>query len=660
MSTAVVANSLSSLIALSSNPPKYPRHPSQEVLDPLVLYIARVPGSKDIFLTTLKPRQKTVTAEDVTSSLYYMHVNQLEDDLQDAKGSMDEQPRKVGDISGKQLNRVGRKPLPPYPQLPPQGVPEPPQKDHPSYQYPRPDTGGQPQLDKKPATSSAGETLQSEASLPIPSSQQRRPLGPRPIGYEYQSANHTPGIENLPPSKRVERRPVLPPRPGLGVPNESLPSRGRSESPANRYETSASGTSDSKSTDTPNQLPSRSHQSLDAPVYLRRQSSETVAPENVSITLIRRDPGSGGQWNVGTITITSALDGSLSSGQQRRSPYAKPRGIPRRIIVEITNPGYSKFLPPKRPPLYATPAPEGTVSAGDDEESVRWKDFAYLGNPPIRASEETNPDDDEVFRREVWVGGAGFWDRNLRKRGSGSVDMSGTADFPAYNTDPSSPRINENERPGFGDSGSDARRSSEAGDLFAKPMAKGDVFTSPWDGRCEFSTGTNGRSLKCKHVLPIGNSPARQVSELRFNLPTTSTFSSRHLAASMGSLSGSEANRSSVFSQGIRKHLLASHHRRHGQGESPPTAAAQVKRDNYFDDGDGDDDDDDADVRPGLDRRLSIELGQEKAGGGPGGKRTKLGKLIVEDEGLRMLDLVVAVNMGLWWRAWEKIDCGDR
>jgi hypothetical protein len=36
------------------------------------------------------------------------------------------------------------------------------------------------------------------------------------------------------------------------------------------------------------------------------------------------------------------------------------------------------------------------------------------------------------------------------------------------------------------------------------------------------------------------------------------------------------------------------------------------------------------------------------------GKQIKLGKLIVEFEGLKMLDLVVAANMALWWRAYEK------
>lgn len=59
------------------------------------------------------------------------------------------------------------------------------------------------------------------------------------------------------------------------------------------------------------------------------------------------------------------------------------------------------------------------------------------------------------------------------------------------------------------------------------------------------------------------------------------------------------------------------------------------------------------DVRRSLDR-MDLSLGQEYAGGGFGGKRAKLGKLIIEDEGLKMVDLLVAANMALWWRAYER------
>lgn len=42
----VEARSLSSITGIASNPPSYPRNPTQKKLDPLELYIVRVPGSK--------------------------------------------------------------------------------------------------------------------------------------------------------------------------------------------------------------------------------------------------------------------------------------------------------------------------------------------------------------------------------------------------------------------------------------------------------------------------------------------------------------------------------------------------------------------------------------------------------------------------------------
>jgi len=51
---------------------------------------------------------------------------------------------------------------------------------------------------------------------------------------------------------------------------------------------------------------------------------------------------------------------------------------------------------------------------------------------------------------------------------------------------------------------------------------------------------------------------------------------------------------------------------------------------------------------------FDLSLGRERAGGGFGGKQAKLGKLILEDEGQKMLDLLVAANMALWWRAYER------
>src|SRR3954453_14775856 len=96
----IEARSLSSLTNLLANPPQYPRNPTHQVLDPLVLYIVRVPGSRgmsnarplhcasdslqqtDVFLTPLKPStKKSISAEAINASLYYLHVATHKDEI---------------------------------------------------------------------------------------------------------------------------------------------------------------------------------------------------------------------------------------------------------------------------------------------------------------------------------------------------------------------------------------------------------------------------------------------------------------------------------------------------------------------------------------------------------------------------------------------------
>jgi hypothetical protein len=160
------------------------------------------------------------------------------------------------------------------------------------------------------------------------------------------------------------------------------------------------------------------------------------------------------------------------------------------------------------------------------------------------------------------------------------------------------------------------------------------VFYSPWNGRCEFVTGKAGRTLKCRHILPsygggvynplVEGSDAehgdekgdniRPISELRFNLP------SNELLADKRSTEGGMRARDQIQSQFNKM-----------------VSKAQ-----------GLEDSDDGDIQFGL------SLGREKAGGGNRGKRAKMGKLIIFDEGLKMLDLAVAANVGIWWSTWER------
>jgi hypothetical protein len=125
---------------------------------------------------------------------------------------------------------------------------------------------------------------------------------------------------------------------------------------------------------------------------------------------------------------------------------------------------------------------------------------------------------------------------------------------------------------------------------------------------------------QCKHILENPSSAVMEVSELRFNLPTSGT--SRSPLAT-----GSGAKRSSF--PGFH---------RHSTSDELSLANGRVDMANFLDEY----------------GNIDLSLGQERAGGGFQGKQAKLGKLIIEDEGVKMLDLIVAANMALWWRAYER------
>ena len=139
--------------------------------------------------------------------------------------------------------------------------------------------------------------------------------------------------------------------------------------------------------------------------------------------------------------------------------------------------------------------------------------------------------------------------------------------------------------------------------------------------------------MQCRHIVPgLQGAPptAATVSELRFNLPSSPKGSTPTGEATL--------KRSSIFHRG-----------RHSRNDS----SLSINRNNGNEN-----------ARDSIDR-LDLSLGQEFAGGGFGGKQAKLGKMILEDEGLKMMDLLVAANMALWWRAYEKASrdsgsAGDR
>jgi hypothetical protein len=224
-------------------------------------------------------------------------------------------------------------------------------------------------------------------------------------------------------------------------------------------------------------------------------------------------------------------------------------------------------------------------------------------------------------------------------------------------------------------------------------QSKGYMFVSPWGGRCKFSTGGGGNSLRLKHTLPAPvsasnmNEPTSSpqmsapVSELRFNLPSSAVFSTSITdAASKSTFDARRLNTSKLSN--LRK-KLSPHKAQPPLSPRPhPTSyaamhpsdeeeALALQPRSYHTTDSSDEEappplsmrlypfphamnpshEDALDEEP----RLDLSIGQEKAGGGNRGKRAKLGKLVIHHEGFKMLDLVVAANIGVWWSVWKSI-----
>lgn len=227
-----------------------------------------------------------------------------------------------------------------------------------------------------------------------------------------------------------------------------------------------------------------SSQSLRSPRWHKPVSSLPT------MTIVRRDPASGAQWNVAQVSQMPPAP-NLSPSSQGSTPDPNDG-----ILLEITTQGYDKFLPPRRSPYHPPPATSGQIGGPD----LSWKDFAYGSPEEERAEWETrrreqlqaesrlpgtgNVADDgrlldepeeRVFKREMSLEGVGFWSRI---RGIGGHRRSGSRDR------------------GNG-SGNDENQKKD------KARKRGYVFEALWGasaaegtGRCGFKDEAAGKYLK--------------------------------------------------------------------------------------------------------------------------------------------------------------------
>jgi hypothetical protein len=395
-----------------------------------------------------------------------------------------------------------------------------------------------------------------------------------------------------------------------------------------------------------------------------------------SITIIRRDPSSGAQWNVGNICGQPIIDETQNqrgkSMPRSKKPYFE-------MTIHLTTPGYNYFR---------NSQPTSHVEAS-----------AVRANPDL-AELQINSISQPGFNRQVRMEGSNFWSRSPGNHKRALSDIPDKHTF-------------THGRSLSGHSKLDTHLNYEETVPETGNRSKGYTFLSPWGGQCKFIIGGGGRSLRCRHTLPapiaannvadFSSSPLAPstASELRFNLPSSAIFatSSGPSPGKKGITDAKHFNipkfhhiRNKLSPDKMRPALPPRPHPTSyaalypsDEDETPPLpprplpnptqaplgdkklppsflrgshyTASGIRQNNDehgggYDD-DYDDDDDDNDGYSDNEPRLDLSIGQENAGGGNRGKRVKLGKLIIYDEGFKMLDLIVAANMGVWWSVWE-------
>lgn len=312
--------------------------------------------------------------------------------------------------------------------------------------------------------------------------------------------------------------------------------------------------------------------------------------QDFSLILIRRYANM--QWNVGSISRLAAV--TLSDNPINANQPSPAEESQEGTTIEISTAGYAKFV--------------------DKESQTHGKENLSPAQKDTRPM-HIHSHGQFTFQRRIQV--ANFNKTRSQRRMAGSSSESSLSNQHRFSSKFKLHRHSQY-------AGSNERMERVPRQLSPPQPAvdsKGYTFQSPWDGVCEFSVGVANRSLKCRHTSPpsriysAGQIRSASMSELRFNLPSSK------------SLSASPSRKS--------KTVRPSTSLRHNSIDSPT----------YENDGDFSSPDDD---------RLDLSLGQEHAGGGFGGKQAKMGKLIIENEGLKMLDLLVAANIGIWWRVYEK------
>ena len=548
----------------------------------------------------MKPQQKVVTAQDVHSSLYYLHVDSPDDyrllvDEEVAEHDPGE-IRPNSYLASRDIHGIHRKPVPHHSNLGTNSQPD--IQPLAKRQFETCACGSNDKLSR----SGQPVSLDSKSgNISLDAAPARRLLGPRSMNKRLHPVE-CPVLHNV--SDRlninVQRRSMEPAARPPKLPARPINEKDVYERTSRMLEGSTfneNQTLKDKRLRTEHcwewetRRASEAREEMNEIASSWRDSQETFSDEpgpshDVSLSLIRRYNGE--QWNVAKIL-------SRHQGHNVRMTRDKEAAI----TLDILTAGYCKFVD----------------SWDSNVDSQQPK--------PAKVSATMSEDSRGAFRRHLQFSQTAM--RSHHEPNNESLS-SGCYAEQARTSAEHGRQCSYSFRPSINEPSGPKSRSY-----------RNYIFRSPWNGPCEFSTGIAGRSLKCKHSITSMNpvsGPAmvsEPVSELRFNLPSSKVLGAP-IAKSPCSNTPRELKRSSVFARSRHRQSTLSH------------------SEDYFHH-----QDDDVRSKDELEDHLDLSLGQEHAGGGFGGKQAKLGKLIIEATGLQMLDLVVAANMALWWKVYERL-----
>lgn len=125
----------------------------------------------------------------------------------------------------------------------------------------------------------------------------------------------------------------------------------------------------------------------DRPKLGHSEDTSSNYDDDLNITMIRRDPASGTQWNVGKIIDPSPMDISLEALHNR---YASERGrkTDGPFFLEMYTPGYEKFIPDSEAKQ------QYNSNTTSQERAWQTSSMQY---------DETHSRPNEVFKRRLWT-----------------------------------------------------------------------------------------------------------------------------------------------------------------------------------------------------------------------------------------------------------------